>query len=73
MELFTSAFKPAMIATKKLQEEQCIMGDFYKTWAECEIWLSEMEENIYASQLVSAMKNRKSKFLENDVYISAMF
>lgn len=36
---FEEAFRPVMVATKKLQKEQFVMGDFYKTWLECELIL----------------------------------
>lgn len=36
---FEEAFRPVMVATKKLQKEQFVMGDFYKTWLECELLL----------------------------------
>lgn len=36
---FRQAFHPVMVATKKLQKEQFVMGDFYKTWLECDLLL----------------------------------
>lgn len=71
METFDYVFKPAAVATKNLQVEQCTMGDFFKTWIECEIWLNI--DNNFAAELLVAMSVRKKKLFKNEVFVSALF
>lgn len=74
MEKFQKAFSPLFIATKNLQEEQLMMGDFFKIWFECEIELQQADENNeFSKQLLCAMQNRKKKLFENNVFVAAMY
>lgn len=71
---FMASFKPLFIATKQLQEEQLTMGDFYRSWLECELELASMEEdNQFAEKLLAAMANRKKKLFENNTLIAAIY
>lgn len=74
IDKFQQAFSPVFVATKKLQEDQLVMGDFFKIWFECEIELQQGDENNeFSNQLLCAMQKRKKKLFENNVFVAAMY
>ncbi|GBP01583.1 hypothetical protein EVAR_68583_1 [Eumeta japonica] len=71
---FVAAFQPLAKCTVQLQTEQYILGDFYRDWLNCEIELEDIgEQNKFAGDLLSAMKTRKVRLLENDAVIAALY
>ena len=44
-ELLTS-LEPTKIATKKMQYEQLLMGDFYAVWIQCKLSLRKLENTF---------------------------
>ena len=71
---FVKAFEPLAHCTKHFQNEQYIIGDFYRDWLCCELKLETIQsENNYAKSLWEAMKKRKENLLENDAFISAIY
>ncbi|XP_076284711.1 uncharacterized protein LOC143211135 [Lasioglossum baleicum] len=63
---------PARIATKRLQEEQLLIGDFYKIWSQCILETSTIKTEL-AEKLVTAMKLREKNLFDNDVFLAGMF
>lgn len=72
MEDFTTAFQPVFIMTKKIQEVNLTMSDFYLLWLICEVELKEIN-NEYSKQILSAMDKRKSNIFENSAFIAALY
>lgn len=71
-EKFIAAFRPVAITTLTLQKEQFTMGDFYKSWLECELDLKSMN-NVFSQLLLQAMNARKSKLFDCDAFLAAMY
>lgn len=72
IESITKALTPAKITTKILQNEQLTMGDFYIEWLKCKIDTAKVKTN-FADMLVSKMKDREKKLLENDTFLAAIY
>lgn len=72
LEEFMHCLTPVKILTKKLQEEQLTIGDFYLSWMLCEFQLTKMTAKI-AKDVVLAMKEREKTLFNNDVFINGIF
>ncbi|XP_064462638.1 uncharacterized protein LOC135373352 [Ornithodoros turicata] len=66
------ALAPAEEATKRLQSEQLVMGDFLGVWLKCRMESAKMATPL-ATALASSMDKRQKTLLENDVFCSAVF
>lgn len=74
IETFLTAYKPVAKCSKQLQNEQYVIGDFFRDWLNCELELEELScINKYASDLHDAMVNRKSKLFDNHAFIAALY
>jgi hypothetical protein len=73
LEEFVNIFKPVEEFTKKLQKEQYVIGDFYRDWKECELTIEEIEENNLTLSLLSNIKKRKEKLMENNAFLAALY
>lgn len=72
IDVFVNTFSPIHRATKMLQEQQLIIGDFYKLWLECELDVGEMD-NIFSATLLASLKNKKKMLNSNDVFVAAIY
>ncbi|KAF2883044.1 hypothetical protein ILUMI_23121 [Ignelater luminosus] len=72
IEDIVSALKPAKIATKALQEEDLMTGDFYRTWLKCKVD-TERIGSRFSKLLVSYMNEREEKLFENEIILSAIY
>ncbi|RVE48834.1 hypothetical protein evm_006608 [Chilo suppressalis] len=63
---------PAKQLTKKLQEEQLTVGDFYLAWMMCQFQLSKIKTRL-SENIIESMKERQKLLFENDVFINGMF
>ena len=63
---------PARIATKKLQQEQLLIGDFYRTWSQCILETTRIK-TILSEKLVETMKLREKNLFNNDVFLAGMY
>lgn len=68
---FLKSLTPAKELTKKLQEEQLTVGDFYLAWMMCQIKLNQMTTKL-TTDIVAAMKRREILLFENDIFINGM-
>lgn len=69
---FVRCLMPARELTKKLQEEQLTVGDFYIAWMLCEFKITKMTAKI-ATDLLASMKNREKSLFQTDIFINGIF
>lgn len=72
LEDFARSLMPVKILTKKLQQEQLTVGDFYLEWLLCQIKLTIVETEL-ATYICQQMKEREKILIENDTFINAIF
>ena len=72
IEDLVRSLTPARIATKRLQEEQLVIGDFYRTWTQCKLETAKIHTS-FASRLVQTMATREKILFNNDVFLAAIF
>lgn len=73
-DTFLVALKPLHILTKKLQEEDMVMGDLFKYYIEFKIQLEKLPvENIFKNKLLSACEKRTEKLFENIGFACGLF
>ena len=72
MDEFVKAFQPLYVFTKKIQEIQLTMGDFYFLWLECELQLKHIN-NFYTNLIFNSMDIRKTKLFDNIAFLSALY
>lgn len=74
IEEFVKAFQPLAKCSSQLQAEQYILGDFYRDWLNCEIELEDLSEvNQFARDLLTAMRTRKAKLLDNGAVLAGLY
>lgn len=66
------ALAPAEEATKRLQNEQLVMGDFLGVWLKCRMEAAKAGTPL-ATALASSMDKRQRTLLENDIFCAAVF
>ncbi|XP_067617222.1 uncharacterized protein [Eurosta solidaginis] len=72
-DLITS-LKPLVNLNKLFNNEQYILGDFYRDWLSCEIELEELlPTSIYAGLFVQSMQKYKQEFLRDDKFLAAIY
>lgn len=71
MQEFVAAFHPVFIITKKMQEVQMTMGEFYYLWLECMIDLQAVNNSLSKSML-DAIEKRNIKLFNNDAFLAAL-
>lgn len=67
-----SSLLPAKICTKKLQNEQLTLSDFYGSWISCKIETRSLE-NPFANKLVKCLEDMEQFIMNNKVLLSAVF
>jgi hypothetical protein len=67
-----AALLPAKIATKIMQEEQLVFGDFFKAWLRCKLETKSINTN-FATALAAKMTIREALLLDNDAFLAAIF
>ncbi|XP_075978168.1 uncharacterized protein LOC142986533 [Anticarsia gemmatalis] len=72
IEDFVTSMTPAKILTKKLQEEQLTVGDFYLEWMLCQYRLAKINSEI-ATNIISKMKDRENALFGSNTFINAIF
>lgn len=72
IDQFVLTFKPVYTATIKLQQEQLIMGDFFKIWLECKIELESLNNEL-SRKIVDSMLKRKVKLFDNNAFLAAVY
>lgn len=72
METYIDAFKDSYEATLKLQEKQLVYSEFFIIWMELKL-KCEKGQNYIKKKLLSQIKIRESKLLENDALLAAIY
>lgn len=70
IQQFVEVLKPVHIATKKLQEEQLFLSDFYKIWLEMRL---SIENNQNSHLLLKLVQTREKAILEHPSVLSALY
>ena len=69
---FLEAFKPIHHLTLSLQLEQLTMGDMYKEWLKCKLFLAKIR-GPFGAAVLDKMENRMKKIISITALLSAMF
>lgn len=64
--------KPAKLATKRLQEEQLLVGDFLEAWLRCKIDTKSINSSL-AQSLYTAMEQREEKLFNSPAILCGIF
>lgn len=72
IEELVRSLMPARIATKIMQKEQIVIGDFYRTWCNCKLETSKINTPL-AHKLTRAMLAREKLLFNNDAFLAGMF
>lgn len=72
IDIISQALLPAKICTKKLQNEQLTMSDFYGAWILCKIE-TESINSSFSKVILECLKNREKYIMKNKVLLSAIF
>ncbi|CAI6357289.1 unnamed protein product [Macrosiphum euphorbiae] len=72
IEILAKTLLPAKICTKKLQNEQLTLSDFYSSWISCKIETRSLG-NPFSNKLVKCMENREQFIMNNKVLLAAVF
>lgn len=67
-----SSLRPAKMCTKKLQEEQLTLSDFFHVWTKCYLDTSHVQTPL-AQQICLFMKNRQQILMTNPTLLSALY
>ncbi|XP_061401907.1 uncharacterized protein LOC133337716, partial [Musca vetustissima] len=74
IDQFIEGFHPLFILTKKkLQEEQLIIGNFFRSWLEAKINVSKLENNQFSNDIINFMEKRTQKLFDNYAFRSAVY
>ncbi|KAF0702319.1 Zinc finger BED domain-containing protein 4, partial [Aphis craccivora] len=69
IDIISQALLPAKICTKKLQNEQLTMSDFYGAWILCKIE-TESINSSFSKVILECLKNREKYIMKNKVLLS---
>ena len=67
-----AALEPIKKTTKVFQTEQLVPGDFYGSLLRCQIALRKLKSSV-SEELLSDIKLRETKLLENDAFLAAIY
>jgi len=72
IEVISKALLPSKICTKKFQNEQLTLTDFYGAWILCKIQTKKCNTS-FSEKLVECLNNREQHLMKNKVLLAAIF
>lgn len=72
MQDIARTLKPAKLATKRLQEEQLLVGDFLEAWLRCKIDTKSINSSP-AQSLYTAMEQREENLFNSPAILCRIF
>lgn len=72
LKIISEALTPAKIATKKLQGEQLLVGDFFESWLRCKFSVKAVGSSL-AQCLYECMERREKLLFNNTAILSAIY
>lgn len=72
IEEYVETLKPIWIATLKMQEEQLVLGDFFKIWMELKLHYENASSDLKI-KLKTALNEREGLLLESVPMLSAIY
>lgn len=72
IEVISKALLPSKICTKKFQNEQLTLTDFYGAWILCKIQTKKFNTS-FSDKLVECLTNREEHLMKNKVLLAAIF
>ena len=73
--MLVAVLESARIATKSLQYEQLILGDFFGIWLNCKLKIAKLTSTSFllAQLLLSVMEKREADLLKNDLFLALLY